>query len=59
MLGFGVTRQWHSSHAGASTLKSLSSKTDYLSLPAFLEDGARRSAWSIPFDAFLPLVREA
>ena len=49
----------HTRHgAGPSrvmTLRSLSTKTDYLSLQAFAT-GVRKSAWNATFDSFLPLV---
>jgi hypothetical protein len=51
ILGFGVTRKWHFK---SSSIKTLSTRSDYLAEAAFVQ-GVRRSAWNHRFDAFLPL----
>ncbi|GAX72905.1 hypothetical protein CEUSTIGMA_g360.t1 [Chlamydomonas eustigma] len=66
VLGFGVQverrHNYNSSHVNSnvaksdiSSISSLSTKTDYLSLSAFETLGVRHSAWNMAFDAFLPL----
>ncbi|GIL44304.1 hypothetical protein Vafri_1810 [Volvox africanus] len=51
VLGFGVAVVRH--HDGK--LKSLSMAMDLMSYRAF-NGGVRRSAWNVPFDAFIPLA---
>ncbi len=67
VIGFGVKVQRRPGGRGSRTsaaaaaaagIQSLSTQTDYVSLEAFVM-GVRHSAWNMPFDAFLPLVRIA
>lgn len=51
LLGFGVSRAYHHD---LHSVRGLSAKTDYLSWQAF-QQGVRKSAWNVSFDAFLPL----
>ncbi|GLC46610.1 hypothetical protein PLESTM_001896500 [Pleodorina starrii] len=52
VLGFGVAVVRHRD----GSLKSLSMAMDLLSLRAFDAGGVRRSAWNVPFDAFILLA---
>lgn len=53
VLGFGVAVE---RRRGDGSVRGLSMVTDLLSHRAFSEAGVRKSAWNIPFDAFLPLA---